>query len=98
MLKAKFTTKRLVLYLIIGVALTAIGYLAGCHRGAATRPVTKQVVVLGFDGADPKLAAKWMAEGKLPIWRGWRAMVRSSLWVPPTRRSRPWRGHRSRRG
>ena len=28
--------------------------------------MTKQVVVLGFDGADPKLAAKWMAEGKLP--------------------------------
>jgi predicted AlkP superfamily phosphohydrolase/phosphomutase len=32
----------------------------------ATRPVIKQVVVLGFDGADPKLASKWMAEGKLP--------------------------------
>jgi predicted AlkP superfamily phosphohydrolase/phosphomutase len=31
-----------------------------------TRPVTTQVVVLGFDGADPNLAAKWMAEGKLP--------------------------------
>ena len=40
--------------------------LAGCHPGVATRPVTKQVVVLGFDGADPKLSAKWMAEGKLP--------------------------------
>src|ERR1700752_1166711 len=38
--------------------------LAGCGRG--TRPVTNQVVVLGFDGSDPKLAAKWMAEGKLP--------------------------------
>ena len=66
MLKAKFTTKRLALYLIVGAALAAWGFLAGCHRGAATRPVTKQVVVLGFDGADPKLAAKWMAEGKLP--------------------------------
>jgi predicted AlkP superfamily phosphohydrolase/phosphomutase len=38
--------------------------LAGCRH--ATRPVTTQVVVLGFDGADPHLAAKWMAEGKLP--------------------------------
>jgi Type I phosphodiesterase / nucleotide pyrophosphatase len=35
-------------------------------RAAATPPVTTQVVVLGFDGADPNLAAKWMAEGKLP--------------------------------
>ena len=66
MLKAQFTTKRLALYSMMGAGLTALGYLAGCHRGAATRPVTKQVVVLGFDGADPKLAAKWMAEGKLP--------------------------------
>jgi predicted AlkP superfamily phosphohydrolase/phosphomutase len=32
----------------------------------ATRPVTTQVVVLGFDGADPKLLSKWLAEGKLP--------------------------------
>jgi predicted AlkP superfamily phosphohydrolase/phosphomutase len=46
--------------------LAALSHFAGCHRGIATPPVTKQVVVLGFDGADPKLAAKWMAEGKLP--------------------------------
>jgi len=30
------------------------------------KPVTTQVVVLGFDGADPVLAKKWMDEGKLP--------------------------------
>jgi predicted AlkP superfamily phosphohydrolase/phosphomutase len=36
-----------------------------CGR-VSTRPVTQQVVVLGFDGCDPTLAAKWMAEGKLP--------------------------------
>lgn len=28
--------------------------------------MTTQVVVLGFDGADPNLLAKWMKEGKLP--------------------------------
>jgi predicted AlkP superfamily phosphohydrolase/phosphomutase len=44
--------------------LTLILCLGACRRG--TRPVTTQVVVLGFDGADPNLAAKWMAEGKLP--------------------------------
>jgi predicted AlkP superfamily phosphohydrolase/phosphomutase len=41
------------------------GYWAGCAR-RVTRPVTKQVVVLGFDGADPTLLSKWMAAGKLP--------------------------------
>jgi predicted AlkP superfamily phosphohydrolase/phosphomutase len=47
-------------------ALAAGGWGAACRRAAITRPVTTQVVVLGFDGADPTLAAKWMAEGKLP--------------------------------
>ncbi len=39
----------------------------GCRSPRrVTRPVTTQVVVLGFDGADPNLLSKWMAEGKLP--------------------------------
>ncbi|MGA3324076.1 MAG: alkaline phosphatase family protein [Terriglobia bacterium] len=66
MLTTKSTTKRLALYSLMGAGLAVVGYLAGCHRGASTRPVTRQVVVLGFDGADPKLASQWMAEGKLP--------------------------------
>jgi predicted AlkP superfamily phosphohydrolase/phosphomutase len=36
-----------------------------CAR-VKTRPVTTQVVVLGFDGADPDLLAGWMKQGKLP--------------------------------
>ena len=36
-----------------------------CTR-VKTRPVEKQVVVLGFDGADPDLLEKWMKDGKLP--------------------------------
>jgi predicted AlkP superfamily phosphohydrolase/phosphomutase len=47
-----------------GIFLLVLG-LAACHH-RATRPVRNQVVVLGFDGADPHLAAKWMAAGKLP--------------------------------
>src|SRR5437763_3634329 len=35
-------------------------------RQVATHPVTPQVVVLGFDGADPNLLSQWMAAGKLP--------------------------------
>ncbi len=43
----------------------------GCHKkqqesSLPARTKTRQVVVLGFDGADPNLASKWMSEGKLP--------------------------------
>jgi len=46
--------------------LVAVLPFASCRRAVATRPVTTQVVVLGFDGADPGLLAKWMGQGKLP--------------------------------
>ncbi len=39
--------------------------LAGCSR-VRVRDVKERVVVLGFDGADPQLLARWMGEGKLP--------------------------------
>jgi len=66
MTEAKFKTGRLIRRALIAAALATLTYLVGCHRGAATRPVTQQVVVLGFDGADPNLAGKWIAAGKLP--------------------------------
>jgi len=51
----------------LSLPLLVVGGLLACHlRRVTTRPVTTQVVVLGFDGADPNLASKWMAEGKLP--------------------------------
>jgi predicted AlkP superfamily phosphohydrolase/phosphomutase len=50
----------------VAAAVMAAGLTLGCRSKVATRPVTHQVVVLGFDGADPNLAAKWMAEGHLP--------------------------------
>lgn len=34
--------------------------------GRRKRAKAKRVVILGMDGMDPELAAKWMAEGKLP--------------------------------
>jgi len=46
------------------LALAAVAF-ATCAR-VKTRPVENQVVVLGFDGADPDLLAQWMKEGKLP--------------------------------
>ena len=59
-------TNRPIQFAAIICGVIAATTVVACHRGITTRPVTKQVVVLGFDGADPKLAAKWMAEGKLP--------------------------------
>jgi predicted AlkP superfamily phosphohydrolase/phosphomutase len=49
--------------LLVGLALALLSPV--CSR-TRTRPVTTQVVVLGFDGADPKLLSQWMKEGKLP--------------------------------
>src|SRR6266568_1312403 len=41
------------------------GSAVGCGR-RTSRPVTTQVVVLGFDGADPNLLSKWAKQGHLP--------------------------------
>ncbi len=51
---------------VLILALAAVGCWIACRRKVQTRPVTTQVVVLGFDGADPNLLSKWMAEGHLP--------------------------------
>ncbi len=58
--------RRAVVCLLMGAVLAALGCLFACRRRIVTRPVTRQIVVLGFDGADPHLASKWIAEGKLP--------------------------------
>src|SRR5574337_342986 len=46
-------------------AVVLAGCAGACHR-RTTRPVTAQVVVLGFDGADPTLISKYVAAGRLP--------------------------------
>jgi len=51
---------------LVLVALGVGGWVLSCRRTVSLRPVTTQVVVLGFDGADPNLLVKWMKEGKLP--------------------------------
>ncbi len=51
---------------ILAVAVLAIVLFTPACQHKATRPVTRQVVVLGFDGMSPILAAKWIEEGKLP--------------------------------
>jgi len=40
--------------------------LSGLAPGSAGASVVSRVVILGFDGADPKLTEQYLAEGKLP--------------------------------
>ena len=61
--------KRSKITLLFLLALAAIS--PGCRKKRPERNLRagakpRQVVVLGFDGADPKLVSKWMNEGKLP--------------------------------
>src|SRR5262245_58043332 len=37
-----------------------------CGGGAAPERFQQKVVILGFDGMDPELTERWMAQGKLP--------------------------------
>jgi predicted AlkP superfamily phosphohydrolase/phosphomutase len=43
--------------------------LAACGPGTPPQTVKQKMVILGFDGMDPRLVEKWMAEGKLPNFR-----------------------------
>ena len=43
----------------------AVGLALSCGPRPA-HPITRKLVVLGFDGMDPGLLRKWMDEGKLP--------------------------------
>jgi hypothetical protein len=54
--------KRILLALIVASVGTAIA----CGRGSAPEKFQQKLVVLGFDGMDPRLVQKWMDEGRLP--------------------------------
>ena len=41
-------------------------WLAARRKGRFAKSKTKKVIVLGLDGLEPKLAERWMVEGKLP--------------------------------
>ncbi len=49
------------LALLVGAAV-----LSTCSPSAPPRVVTQKMVILGFDGMDPRLVEQWMGEGKLP--------------------------------
>jgi predicted AlkP superfamily phosphohydrolase/phosphomutase len=65
----KFTLFRFVSGIVVSLALLAWSLPAGAQRpdsAAVTGRTTAGVVVLGFDGVDPRLVERWMNEGHLP--------------------------------
>jgi predicted AlkP superfamily phosphohydrolase/phosphomutase len=48
------------------LALTAIALAIACSGGTAPERFQQKVVILGFDGMDPELTERWMAQGRLP--------------------------------
>ncbi|HYR96871.1 MAG TPA: alkaline phosphatase family protein [Candidatus Binatus sp.] len=50
----------------IVVLATVVG---GCQTERGAEPHTRRLVILGFDGVDPRLLSRWMEEGKLPALR-----------------------------
>ena len=55
--------------LLLGAGLCAVAALAVACSGTASRDASKydrKLVIIGFDGMDPTLLGRWMAEGTLP--------------------------------
>jgi predicted AlkP superfamily phosphohydrolase/phosphomutase len=57
------TRARIILALALVAVLAGVGYFPGAPAMAKYEP---KVIVLGFDGMDPRLAERLMAEGKMP--------------------------------
>src|SRR3954468_11587031 len=58
------TSLRLVAFAVVAIAGVTVACSTSPARGAST--FKQKLVILGFDGMDPHLLEKWMAEGKLP--------------------------------
>ncbi len=43
-----------------------LGVVGACRSNGPSNQAPKKLVILGFDGMDPDLVQKWMAQGKLP--------------------------------
>lgn len=55
----------IIIFFIIGLAFSVIG--SGCSEGkGSSEAIKKKVLVLGFDGMDPKILKTLIQEGKLP--------------------------------
>jgi predicted AlkP superfamily phosphohydrolase/phosphomutase len=57
--------KRILAALVV-VYLSVLAATTACGTGHAPEKFRQKLVILGFDGMDPRLVQKWMDEGKLP--------------------------------
>ncbi len=48
------------------IACAAGAAMASCSPSPSPQRFTQKAVILGFDGMDPRLTERWMAEGRLP--------------------------------
>jgi predicted AlkP superfamily phosphohydrolase/phosphomutase len=54
-------------FAVIAGSLLAFALLPlACGQGTSPEKFKQKMVILGFDGMDPRLVEKWMGEGKLP--------------------------------
>jgi predicted AlkP superfamily phosphohydrolase/phosphomutase len=51
---------------LLALLVVCLGVAIACGTKRAPEKVPQKLVILGFDGMDPKLVQKWMDEGKLP--------------------------------
>jgi predicted AlkP superfamily phosphohydrolase/phosphomutase len=52
--------------ILIASLVVCLGALVACGTRRAPQRFQQKLVILGFDGMDPRLVRKWMDEGKLP--------------------------------
>jgi predicted AlkP superfamily phosphohydrolase/phosphomutase len=51
---------------LLALLVVCLGAAIACGTERAPEKFAQKLVILGFDGMDPKLVQKWMDEGKLP--------------------------------
>jgi predicted AlkP superfamily phosphohydrolase/phosphomutase len=52
--------------ILLGSLVVCLGAAVACGTKRAPEKFQQKLVILGFDGMDPRLVQKWMDEGKLP--------------------------------
>jgi predicted AlkP superfamily phosphohydrolase/phosphomutase len=52
--------------LLSALLVVSLGATLACGTGRGPEKFKQKLVILGFDGMDPRLVQKWMDEGKLP--------------------------------
>jgi predicted AlkP superfamily phosphohydrolase/phosphomutase len=53
-------------HLAFALGVIALTLSSGCAKPSPPAKFSRKMVVLGFDGMDPRLVEKWMDEGRLP--------------------------------